>query len=525
MTSSEEISEYLDNIGYSDIERKRKRDLVLRCQPSIREIHGIDTIIRYVLLGSRVEGSDIVGSDRDFVEVESTSNFFEQACIHTRHDCDACCTIESDASLPGYVMIRNTAKYDTRYSYMYTTRSGKNYLSSKLNIQARLYDARKKPRGSGFVQNANGPSLAITYSRITFDHTHAYVYHCPNIITRWVAARNGDWPPQDVNLKVASLPAFLVPIGQKGAPDEDLQWRICFNLGELVLVDSLNNTQFKVYLILKVLKNILLGTLCKSMTSFLMKNIVFHLCDTLPTESFKPDTLMERVKDALRVLRKGIEKRSVPYFMIPERNLLNGKITDKQQTRLLKHIHKYLVNDSPLIKDMMDYFKTVDFAKRLKFSNMISDLFNVHSMYNQMLGSVEYTLDLTTDGRRDTHNTPDEHTIIPDDEDTITDVLYGVHCMTLLEEDTGLNLSSDESIGSQQRTNTESDTPHVDCTSAPPSSISPDKDGFQDIMEHETMKLFKCEECASLVLSGAEVTTEAPISVKRSSKKRRKRRH
>ena len=27
---------------------------------------------------------------------------------------------------------------------------------------------------------------------------------------------------------------------------------------------------------------------------------------------------------------------------------------------------------------------------------------------------------------------------------------------------------------------------------------------FQDIMEHETMKLFKCDECASLVVSGAE---------------------
>ena len=266
MTFSEEISEYLDNIGYSDIKRKRKRDLRLRYQRRIRVKNGIDTIISYiVLLGSRVEGSDIVGSDRDFVEVESTSNFFEQACIHTRHDCDACCTIESDASLPGYVMIRTTAKYDTKYSYMYTTRSGKNYLSSKFYIQARLYDARKQ-RGSGFVQIANGPSLAIAHSRITFDHTHAYVYHCPNIITRWVAAKNGDWPPQDVTLKVASLPAFLVPIGQKGAPDEDLQWRICFNLGELVLVNSLNNTQFKVYLILKVWKKILLGTLCKSMT-------------------------------------------------------------------------------------------------------------------------------------------------------------------------------------------------------------------------------------------------------------------
>ena len=169
------------------------------------------------------------------------------------------------------VMIRTkTGKFNTTYKTIYsnflTKWSGNVYLSSKLNMEYRVKQIKQDTYNIGTVLYPEGPSLTTVLNAHIFDHTYSFVYHCPNIITRWVAARNGDWPPQDVKLKVASLPAFLVPIGQKGAPDEDLQWRICFNLGELVLVNSLNNTQFKVYLILKVWKKMLLGTLCKSMT-------------------------------------------------------------------------------------------------------------------------------------------------------------------------------------------------------------------------------------------------------------------
>ncbi|KAH3733598.1 hypothetical protein DPMN_040029 [Dreissena polymorpha] len=60
---------------------------------------------------------------------------------------------------------------------------------------------------------------------------------------------------------VVSLGAYLTPVGFKGSACKHMEWRICFNTGEAELVNNLNDTQAKAYVMPKmILKDVLKPT-------------------------------------------------------------------------------------------------------------------------------------------------------------------------------------------------------------------------------------------------------------------------
>ena len=59
----------------------------------------------------------------------------------------------------------------------------------------------------------------------------------------------------------------------KGHPDHLLQWRICFTQAEISLVETFNDTQIKVYAVMKNLSKHVFKTVCRGVTSYVMKNV------------------------------------------------------------------------------------------------------------------------------------------------------------------------------------------------------------------------------------------------------------
>ncbi|KAH3705643.1 hypothetical protein DPMN_080720 [Dreissena polymorpha] len=169
-----------------------------------------------------------------------------------------------------------------------------------------------------------GPSLPLTIlGSMHRDNVPALRCLCPSVLHRW-AARPRHWPSPVIVQKVVTLGAILTPVGFKGSEFKHMEWRINFNSGEAELVSNLNDIQAKVYVILKMIIKDIIKPTNKEITSYILKNIVLWQAERNPQTRFSAYSLLHWLHDGLRELRTAIAKKHMPYYMIPERNLMEA---------------------------------------------------------------------------------------------------------------------------------------------------------------------------------------------------------
>ncbi|KAH3865728.1 hypothetical protein DPMN_028771 [Dreissena polymorpha] len=178
-----------------------------------------------------------------------------------------------------------------------------------------------------------GPSIPSTVGGIYhMDCVHALRYNCPNILSKW-AARPRHWPPPEVVQRVVALGAVLTPVGFKGSEYQHVEWRVCFNAGEMELISNLNDTQTKLYVLLKMIKNDVLHPRKKEVSSYTLKNIVLWMAENNSQASFHKKSILQWLHEALNALRVALITLELPYYMIPERNLMATSGLDVEQQR------------------------------------------------------------------------------------------------------------------------------------------------------------------------------------------------
>ncbi|KAH3809347.1 hypothetical protein DPMN_137710 [Dreissena polymorpha] len=118
-----------------------------------------------------------------------------------------------------------------------------------------------------------------------------------------------------------------------------MEWRIGFNTGEAELVNNLNDTQAKVYVMLKMIVKDVLRPSKKEITSYAMKNIVLWQAERNPQNKFYAQSFLHWLHDGLRALRTAIVTQQLSYYMIPERNLMAASgLTYRQQSHWVEVI-------------------------------------------------------------------------------------------------------------------------------------------------------------------------------------------
>ncbi|KAH3733726.1 hypothetical protein DPMN_040160 [Dreissena polymorpha] len=195
-----------------------------------------------------------------------------------------------------------------------------------------------------------GPSLPETLRGfLHFDKVIALRCYCPSILQRW-ADRRRKWPSQNIVQKVVSLGAFVTPVGFKESDYKHMEWRICFNTGEAELVNNLNDTQAKVYVILKMILRDIIKPKNKEITSYVLKNIILWQAENTPQTEFHSRSLLYWLHDGLKKLRTAIEKKRLCYYMIPERNLMEAcGMHDYQQ-------HKWVADITDMLEEGPNVF-------------------------------------------------------------------------------------------------------------------------------------------------------------------------
>lgn len=325
----------LDAIGCNQhiIEFRRQISRLLGALP------GSGNRYRTVLAGSRAEGlSKWHESDNDqllffrFIlcvdDLSLVRQLSKQTTIFAIRD-----------TQPGYCMLELVKLgniYDPDMRNSLVAYEGKLILPSDTIFHA----TRPKSSGPEITQRRSGPAQTTLFRGKDFtDMVITLPSYCCRILQNWFSRpREHDWPPECLRKAIQQMKGNLVAAGKKGSAIENLEWRFCFNKIELLLVESFNPTQVKLYKMLKMINADILKVNGHHITSYMIKNIIFWLAEKHPQSMFRPENLFRWIVKSLRLLKRSVKWNYLPYYMIPERNLLTEKICPIE----LESLHKDL---------------------------------------------------------------------------------------------------------------------------------------------------------------------------------------
>ncbi|KAH3788688.1 uncharacterized protein LOC127842251 isoform X1 [Dreissena polymorpha] len=346
---SKQTSSIMDILGYGpDIRKKRKE--IYKEWDELQVYHGE---IILITAGSKAEGlTCAVESDRDSILVMPNA-----VCLEDGVD---------KSIIPGHMNLfeMNIQSCNAGYCRLLLTRLGpsghpsitdslcgdgygRRLMSSKRFIDHFADHWRSHSEGVNNLARA-GPSLPQSYGPFHIDVVSAIRCNCPGILQKW-ASRTRHWPSPNIVEKVIAMGAFVTPIGFKGSAHNHVEWRICFNTAETELLNNLNDTQVKIYIILKMIVNDVLKPKFKEITSYTLKNIVLWLAENNPQEWFHSGSLFHFLFEGLDRLRTALSDKQLPYYMIPERNLMAERELDVEQQGMWVRSITDMINEGPRI--------------------------------------------------------------------------------------------------------------------------------------------------------------------------------
>ncbi|XP_052223308.1 uncharacterized protein LOC127839151 isoform X1 [Dreissena polymorpha] len=292
-------------------------------------------ILTFITTGSKAEGlTSFLESDLDMLIVTESVICLEDGVDSSSVPVEttifrSCSRISYSGHCRLLLERYGTHVLDSVYNALCDDGFGRGLLSSGLYVNQFLNGQLVE----GILQHERaGPSTPTTVGVLKRDTVYALHFYCPSILTRW-AARHRYWPSADVVREVVSLGAFVSPVGVKGSDYEHVEWRMCFNSGENVLINNLNDTQVKLYVLLKMVKKDVLQPQKKEVTSFTVKNIVLWIAENNPHSMFHERSLFHWLHEGLYALRVAIDTKELPYYMIPGRNLMAACALDHEQKR------------------------------------------------------------------------------------------------------------------------------------------------------------------------------------------------
>ncbi|VDI32292.1 Hypothetical predicted protein [Mytilus galloprovincialis] len=200
-------------------------------------------------------------------------------------------------------------------------------------------------------QDRIGPAERYGNDFSNYDFVVGLVCICPDLIEKWAKReRMHGWPGPNLVKQISLLEGHVVAVSNKDSMYPLSEWRICYTKAEIMLVHSLTESQTKLYMLLKLMAKSVLKPLCPAMTSYIMKNIVFWEIETNPRQQFSQASLIDRLIDTIIILKQALESNYLESYMIAERNLFQGRITDLERKILLEKVDELLNEKENIFK-------------------------------------------------------------------------------------------------------------------------------------------------------------------------------
>ena len=334
------LSECLDKLGYSramiSYRRNTNSSMDAIYNRKAYPFHSITT-------GSKAEGTALYfESDIDrMFEVKGV------ICVDSDESksCPVVVTLVREGCAPGYTRLKLRSENDQNNvlgKYLVSEEDGLYISNDFTGTELYLTDI------NGITitkQDKAGPSMRFGNSEIVYDFVYGFKCISQDQIEKWIARpRLYGWPDAELLKNIASLYGSVVPVANKETRYPRTEWRICYTRAEILLMESLNEFQTKLYILLKHIAKSVLKPICSEMSSYIMKNILFWMVETNPKEFFAGSNLIDRLTDGIVFLKECLYMKTLNSFMIEDRNLLQGRVTDKGRNALIKEL-ELLINE------------------------------------------------------------------------------------------------------------------------------------------------------------------------------------
>jgi hypothetical protein len=201
----------------------------------------------------------------------------------------------------------------------------------------------------GYKQGINGP--AITHKsqcrinsgssstllfELEHDTVHAIPFYNASILPKWSSrARNYDWPSKDLIHEISDMEGFILPIGEKQSETEHIEWRISYVTAERTLVQNLNSTQHKLYVLLKLFSKHVFAQVSKSFSSYMVKNVVLWMAEINSSHLCTPSYLIDCLIQSLNFIKCCLICNHLPSYIMPKKNLIAGRIYGHEKHELI----------------------------------------------------------------------------------------------------------------------------------------------------------------------------------------------
>ncbi|KAH3718661.1 hypothetical protein DPMN_061467 [Dreissena polymorpha] len=351
---SRNLFKILDYVGYShDMVAERRR--VFHEKDAMINSARDDEIVS-VTAGSKAEGfASCFESDYDRLNVYTNIVCQFEICpnMFSKDSTEFCMLAE--ACHPGHyklkLLTRGAKLPKIMEESFVKNHQGETYISSDLFTKELEQTVPMDTVGGWNKGTRSGPAVPST--RGIYHRDDVIAFRCVvqrELLADWAKRRRPfGWPCADVINEVINLDAQLVPVGCQGSITRGMEWRICFIYGELKLIEHLNECQYKLYILLKMINKEVLHPICSEMSSYIMKNVTFWVVEAHSQEIFRDENLMHVLQIALKFLQTALVDNNLPYYMIPERNLLVGRTTEKEWTGLISKIEELITEDERII--------------------------------------------------------------------------------------------------------------------------------------------------------------------------------
>lgn len=270
--------------------------------------------------GSFGEGLDIHGGDIDIVLVQRNIEVSEER----KFAFDFCKTyfkMETEAVYPGYTMLLLIFSNNSN-AFQLCKKIHRKYYFSNVLFKQEILDSQT---GNNYIK---GPCISTKDG----DYDYAYALHSKLWIStaeNWITRSKNLWPSNEVKQTIVKHGVLFVPVGYKGSPREELQWRISFNVGERLLIYTFAHTQLMCYRLMKILLKDVLNKLIhveyhELICSYVIKTLIFWISEEMKPSIWKPKNLISCFMACFKRLIYYVEFSFCPHYFIPQNDLFEN---------------------------------------------------------------------------------------------------------------------------------------------------------------------------------------------------------
>ncbi|XP_045183569.2 uncharacterized protein LOC123542006 [Mercenaria mercenaria] len=290
------LSEVLSDIGVNErTVLKRRRTLLL-----FESIHKMDKILTgssfiSLYFGSQVEGTTTPGlkSDLDFLRFENVNVI--QDWSDWQPGIRNLLMIKDESTSPGYCLLQVlradepspcTCNCHRKHEDFCTDGRGRILMKNSCNIGI---------FGEGYV--INGPAHTYPGYNVFSAIDGVFAYQCkswPKEAQLWLSQQGiEEWPSDEIKRYCETTGCFVVPVGSKHGRNQQLKWRISTSKAERCLMFSLNITQIRCYILMKMILKTFISSQCEhAISSYMCKTVLFYCIHTANLNQWQENNLL-----------------------------------------------------------------------------------------------------------------------------------------------------------------------------------------------------------------------------------------